>query len=306
MSSLTNQIKLHIIVFIFGFTAILGKLIHLPAPVIVWYRTLFAFSTLLIIILFSRKVSLRLPLKAILKIMGIGLIVASHWICFFHAIKVSNVSVTLGTLASGTLFVAFLEPLFNKRKIFWIEVLLGILVIAGLYIIFQFEIHYVAGILFSLLAAFLAALFTVFNKKVIGIYHSNVISFYELLSGFIGISIYFVLTEDFNNFSLAISGSDFIYLLVLATVCTAYAYAATVELMKELSAYLIVLTINLEPVYGIILAYLIFGESEHMSSGFYIGTLLIIFSVFIYPIILKRRNSLKNINFTSKLRDVIK
>lgn len=292
MSSLKAKLQLHLVVFIFGFTAILGKLIHLPAPLIVWYRTLFGALAILIIILFSKKVSLRLPLKDLLKIMGIGLMVASHWICFFYAIKISNVSVTLGTLASGTLFVSFLEPIFNQKKIFWLEVLLGIIVIAGLYIIFQFEIKYVAGILFSLLAAFLAALFTVLNKKVINVYHANVISFYELLSGFIGVSIFFFFTEELSKFSLALTASDFGYLLILAIVCTAYAYAATVELMKTLSAFIIVLTVNLEPVYGIILAFFIFGESEQMTPGFYIGALLIILSVFIYPVIQKRRNNL--------------
>ncbi|NVO03956.1 MAG: DMT family transporter [Bacteroidetes bacterium] len=282
-----NYFQLHFIVLLLGFTAILGKLISIPAVELVWYRTLIAAFSLFVYLKFKR-ISLKVPTKELLKIMGIGLIVAAHWICFFNAIKVSNVSVTLGCLASGTLFTSFLEPLSQKRRIFWVEVVLGIIIIIGLYLIFQFETNYTLGIIFALIAAFLSSLFTVLNKNISNKFNANVVSFYEMLAGFIGICMYMIFTQSFSNYNLKVNTVDIICLVILAVVCTSYAFAATVELMKEISAFIVVLSINLEPVYGILLAFFIFGESEHMTTGFYFGTIIILAAVFSYPL-LKRK-----------------
>ena len=282
--------ELHFIVILLGFTAILGKLINLPAPMLVWYRTMIAFSALLIWFLFS-KTKFILPLKETLQILGIGLIVGAHWIFFFHAIKVSNVSVALGCLASGTLFASFLEPWAFKRKIYWIEVVLGLIIIGGLYMIFQFETRYTAGILFSVFSFFLGSVFTVLNKKITLNYNQNVIGFYEMLGAFLGISIYFLFDNNITSTSFTITWSDFIYLLILGIVCSSYAFSAVVRIMKKLSAYAVVLSVNLEPVYGIILAYFIFGSTEYMSTGFYIGTSILVLTVFFYPVLMKKFHS---------------
>lgn len=286
-----NYFELHFIVILLGFTAILGKLIELPAPALVWYRTLIAFTALMAWFLFSGTKFI-LPLKQTLQILGIGLIVGLHWIFFFHAIKVSNVSVTLGCLAAGTLFTSFLEPLIFKRRIFWLEVVVGVIIIAGLYMIFQFETRYTSGILFSLLSFFLSSLFTVLNKKISLKYNQNVIGFYEMTGGFLGVTIYLLITNDLNSESMSISLNDIVYLLILGIVCSSYAFSAVIRIMKKLSAYVVVLSINLEPVYGIILAYFIFGASEYMTTGFYAGTILLVLTVFLYPIVTRKRNSL--------------
>ena len=259
MKRIESYIELHIIVVILGFTAILGKLIQLPAPTLVWYRTMFAFIALFIWFKLS-KTKFILPARQIVKLLGIGLIVGAHWIFFFHAIKVSNVSVTLGCLASGTLFASLLEPLILKRGIYWFEVLLGLVIIIGIYLIFQFETKYIDGIFFSLLAFFLSSLFTVLNKKITVQFNQNVIGFYEMIGGFIGVTIYLFFNGNLNSHDLSFSWKDFMFLALLAVICSAYAFSAVVRLMKEISAYAVVLTINLEPVYGIILAYFIFGS----------------------------------------------
>lgn len=279
-----NYIELHIIVVFLGVTAILGKLISLPAPSLVWYRTMFAVIALFMYLLFT-KTSFILPVRQTLMLLGVGLIVGIHWIFFFHAIKVSNVSVTLGCLASGTLFASLLEPLILKRKIYWFEVVLGIVIIVALYLIFQFETRYIAGIIFSLIAFFLSALFTVLNKKITYNFNQNVIGFYEMLGGFIGITAYLLFSGNMNTNDLGFTLSDFICLILLAVVCSAYAFSAIVRISRRLSAYAVVLSINLEPVYGIILAWLIFGESEQMTFGFYSGTFILLLSIFLHPVL---------------------
>lgn len=282
-----NYFELHFIVVLLGFTAILGKLIQLPAPVLVWYRTLFAFLALLIWFFIS-KTNFILPVKKMLQLLGIGLIVGAHWIFFFHAIKVSNVSVTLGCLASGTLFASFLEPLLFRRRIYWFEVIIGLVIIGGLYLIFQFETKYVMGILFSLISFFLSSLFTVLNKKIANHYNQNIVGFYEMLGGFAGVTAYLLYNGNINSTDLSFTVYDFVFLCLLAVVCSSYAFSAIVRIMKEISAYAVVLSINLEPVYGIILAYFIFGETEKMTVGFYGGAAIVLISVFSYNALAKK------------------
>jgi drug/metabolite transporter (DMT)-like permease len=216
--------------------------------------------------------------------------VAVHWITFFHSIKISNVSVALGCFASTTLFASLLEPIVLRRKLNWIEVFIGVVIIAGLYLIFRFETKYMAGIIMSLISAFLAALFTVFNKNLTHKYEPVQISVIELGSGWLGITAYFAFAGHFNSTFAFPETMDLIYLLILAIICTAYAFVVSVDVMKTLSAYTVVLSVNLEPIYGIILAFFIFGDSEYMSSGFYLGTVIILSAVFLYPV-LKRKLS---------------
>lgn len=231
------------------------------------------------------------------KLFGIGIIVAFHWIAFFGAIKIANVSVALGCLATSTLFTSFLEPFFFRKRINIVEVIIGLLIIIGLYLIFRFETRYVAGIIVALSAAFLAGLFTVLNKKMVHHHKASVISFYEMLGGLTCISV-FLLTGWGSSPLKVPSLTDFAYLLALGMICTAYAFAVQVNVMKHLSAYIVALTINLEPVYGIIMARFLFGETELMTQGFYIGTTIILISVLGFPLyhfFQKRRSTIRTI-----------
>lgn len=287
-----QHLHLHFIVVLLGFTAILGKLIELDAIHLVWIRTFLAFVGLLIYF-FLRKIPFWLSPKNQAMLYCIGVVVALHWITFFHAIKVSNVSVTLGVFASTTLFTSFLEPLLQRRKILLLEVIIGVIIIGGIYIIFQYEFEYKAGIIFSLISAFLNGLFIVLNRNISNRFHPGVISFYEMIGGFAVITIFFLLSGQINMDLIAIPVNDLIYLIILGLLCTSYAFSALVEIMKYLSAYNVVLAVNMEPIYGIILAFLIFGETEKMSGGFYIGAIIIISSVILYPILKRKiRNQL--------------
>ncbi|TRX70766.1 DMT family transporter [Carboxylicivirga sp. M1479] len=286
---LKNHLKLHFVVLLYGITAILGKLILLPAAQMVWYRMFIAMVVLGGVIWF-KKIPFQIGWQSILKIMGVGLVVAFHWITFFHAVKISNVSVTLGCMASTTLFASFLEPIIFRKRVQWVEVFIGLLIIGGLYLIFQFELSFWKGIVTALISAFLAGLFTVLNKLFIDKHHPVTISFYEMISGFISIGVFLLLTDVLPNNLLMPNSTDIIYILILGIACTAYAFVVAVDVMKVLSAYTVVLAINMEPVYGILLAFAIFGQSEFMSGGFYIGTLVILAAVFLHPVIVKMQS----------------
>ncbi len=281
---LTTYLKLHLIVLIYGFTAILGKLIELPALELVWYRMFLAIITLFIYLKYKGE-PLDVTRKELLAFFGVGLIIALHWVTFYGAIKLSNVSVTLGCFATTTLFTSFQEPFFQRKRINFFEVLVGLIIIAGLYLIFKFETQYTLGIMVALLSAFLAGLFTVLNKKLVAKHTAIKISFYEMIGGLLGLSIYITASGRgiIAPFALP-SPADFFYLVLLATVCTAFAHTVQVDVMKHLSAFTVTLTINLEPVYGIVMAFFIFGETEKMTTGFYLGTLIILLSVIGFPL----------------------
>ncbi|MFO7978154.1 MAG: DMT family transporter [Bacteroidales bacterium] len=284
---LRQFVHLHFIVILLGFTAILGAIITLNAVDLVWYRMFFASIGLLVFFRW-RKIPWRISWRKQLPLLAIGTLVALHWITFFYAIKVSNVSVTLGVFASTTLFTSFLEPMLQKRRIFWLEVVIGLVIISGIYLIFQYEFHYIEGILFSLLSALLNGLFVVLNRNISLKHHPSVISFYEMIGGFLFITVYIAATNQFTAQTFSMSGMDLFLLLVLSLVCTSYAFTAIVDIMKVLSAYTVVLAVNLEPVYGIIMAFFFFPQQEAMSAGFYAGTAIILASVFSFPF-LKRK-----------------
>jgi drug/metabolite transporter (DMT)-like permease len=226
-----------------------------------------------------------LPKKVILKFLVAGLVIALHWFTFFRAIKVSNVSITLACLSTGAFFASIIEPIFFKKKMIWYEIFFGLLVIVGLSIIFKVEGNYFEGIVLALISAFLSACFAVINSKFVVNYEPKVISFYELLGGVLFFSIFLLATSSFNSDFFQLSTNDFLYLLVLSSVCTAYAFIASTSVMKFLSPYTVMLTINLEPIYGILLAVLIFKEKEQMSSTFYFGALLILITVILNAIL---------------------
>lgn len=282
-----NLLKLHITIFIWGFTAILGALISLPALHLVWFRMLIAALSMLGYMLFLKK-QLTIGKLPIAKLMGIGCIVCLHWLTFFHSIKISTVAVALVSLSATALFTSLLEPLFKRSSFFIPDLIAAICIIFGIYLIFHFESRYTLGIVVGLTSALMAAIFTIINSRQIQNRSAEVISFYEMSGGFIALSLFLFFSGEFKDFNFMISFSDFGYLFLLGTVCTAMAYVMGVAVMKELSAYTVVLTTNLEPVYGILLAYFIFGDKERMTPGFYAGATLILATVMIYPIIKRK------------------
>ena len=287
-SNIHSYIKLHFIIFIWGFTAILGALISLEAIPLVWYRLALALPFLFIWIKY-KKLPLKVGVKSLVMFAVGGFIIALHWIGFFMAIKLANVSVALVTLSTGAFFTSLLEPLFFKRRIRPIEVFFGLLIVGGLYIIFRVDNLYLYGMLWALFAAFLSALFSVMNGLFVKKHSGFVLSFYQLLFGVLAISVYLLFQGDFTFDFFSLSKSDWVYLIILASVCTAYAFAASIDLMKHLSPYTIMLSINLEPIYGILLALLIFGEKELMGRQFYLGALIILAIVLLNSILKIRK-----------------
>jgi drug/metabolite transporter (DMT)-like permease len=276
-----NLIILHVTVFIWGFTGILGALISIDAVYLVWYRVLIAFISLYGYILY-KKVSIRVSRDAFLKLFFTGAIVAAHWILFFQSIKLSTVSVTLVTLSSLTLFTAILEPLLKKQKISGLEIFTGLLIISGIYMIFKFESRYSTGIICGLLSALCASVFSIINSQQIQKRPAPVISFYELIGAWVWVSIYLLISEGLKA-PVSLNTSDLFFLFILGTICTSLAYVAGVAVMKELSAFRVALITNLEPVYGIILAFMFFGKREQMTPGFYAGAIIVLGTIFLYP-----------------------
>ena len=282
--NLKSYLHLHLIVFIWGFTAVLGRLISLEALPLVWFRMLFAVGFIAVYI-WIKKIPIQVSPKTAVKFLFAGIIIALHWFTFFKAIKVSNISVTLACLATGAFFTSLLEPLFYRKKIVWYEVLFGLLVVAGLYIIFNVEAQYIEGIIIALISAFLSALFAVINSKFVKQHNPTLISFYELGGGLVFFSFLLLFTNSSTSTFFKLSSEDLIYLFILSSVCTAYAFIASTAIMKFLSPYTVMLTINLEPIYGIILAVLVYKEKETMSPNFYFGALIILLSVVLNSVI---------------------
>lgn len=285
---LLNYLHLHFIVFIWGFTAVLGALISLEAIPLVWYRMLMATGFVFLFLLY-RKEKLRFSLKTLSKFALSGVIIALHWLTFFGAIKASNVSVTLAVLSTGAFFASLLEPLFYKRKIIFYEVFFGLIAVVGLYVIFDVDSSNAIGIGLALISAFLSALFSVLNGKLVLEHKAGAISFFELLFGVLAITVFLAVSGGFTAEFFVVSTSDWVYLAILASVCTAYAFIASVHVMKWISPYTVMLTINMEPVYGIILALIILGDSEKMGSQFYYGAVIILLTVVTNGIIKMRQ-----------------
>ncbi len=276
--NLKSYLHLHVIVFIWGFTAILGKLISLEALDLVWYRMVFASVIMTFVVLFNKE-KMKVPFNVLVGFIVSGIIIAAHWLTFYQAIKVSNVSITLACLSTGAFFASILEPIFYKRRVIWYELLFGIIVVIGLGIIFNVETKFKTGIYLAVTSAFLSALFSVINGKYAKEYNPNIISLYELSSGVFFISIYLFFAGSFTPAFFALSVNDFIWLFLLSSICTAYAFSASVKVMKFLSPFTVMLTINLEPIYGIILALLIFKDGEEMTPLFYVGAIIILATV---------------------------
>ena len=264
-------LQLHIAVIFAGFTAILGRLIDLNEGMLVWYRMLISALTLAII-LFFRKELIRLSFKNMLMLFGVGAIIAMHWVTFYGSIKYANVSVSVTCLSAIGFFTSFLEPLITRRKLDIREVLLGLLAIAGIYLIFNFYPEYKTGIIFGILSAMLACLFPIFNKKLLENFSPKIMTLYEMTGGFIALC--FILPVYFRFFPAKYffpTFSDWMWLLMLAWICTVFAFILSLNALKKISAFTVNLSYNLEPVYSIILAFIIFQENRFLGRGFYIG-----------------------------------
>lgn len=273
-----SYLHLHLIVFVWGFTGVLGELISTTSVAKVWYRMSIAL-VLVYIYVKIKKIPIKISRNLLLIFLGSGFIIALHWFAFFEAIEVSNVSVTLATLSTGAFFASILEPLFYRRRIIGYEVVFGLLVMCGLYIIYDVNGNFLYGITLALIAAFLSALFSVINSKFAKQYDPSFISLYQILGGVLFLTVYMFFTGELNGDFFILSFNDWIYLLILGSICTAYTFVASIDVMKYLSPYTVMLTINLEPVYGIILAILIFPETEKMSKEFYIGAAIILLTI---------------------------
>jgi drug/metabolite transporter (DMT)-like permease len=285
---LKDYLKLHFIVLLWGFTAILGKLLTVPPVELVFWRTLLA-ATGLAVLLGTRRMPWRIPTGQVVRLLAVGALVATHWITFFLAARLSSVSVCLAGLATLALWTSLLEPLLLWRRVRGYEVGLGLITMMGLYLVSQAELDQLLGLGVAVISAGLSALFSVLNAKLIKTHPPLQLTFYEMLGACLSIVLFFPIYSHYftqgKGLQLAWHGYDWLWLALLAGVCTVYAFSTSVELMKRLSPFAVNLTINLEPVYGIVLAVLVFGSQERMAAGFYWGTLLIVFSVLIHPLV---------------------
>ena len=283
-------IELHIAVLLYGLTAVLGDLIQLPAVILVWWRVLITSFSLLFFIRLGRDL-LTVKRSIATPIMLIGCIVAIHWICFYGSIKLANASVALVCMATTTIFTSLLEPWIMKKRIDPLELLLGILIVPGMILVVNsIDISMRNGVIVGIASAFFAALFGTLNKKYVDSTTPYMFTFLQLGSAWLFISLVIILGGSYLDLSQFFppSISDWVYVIILALLCTTLAYILNLRALKALSAYATNLVINLEPLYGIVLAAAILKEYEQLTTNFYIGGGLILAIVMSYPFLKKR------------------
>lgn len=273
------MLQLHLAVFLWGFTGVLGRVITLDQTWLVWYRLLITTVSLWLLYFFLKKIS-RLPFRSILFISAIGLIQALHWICFYGSIKYSNITIALTTLSTSALLASVIEPLVLKKRFDFVEVFLGLFAIAGIVIIYNTHIQFSIGIIIGLISALLTVLVSVLNKKIVDNYQPEQITLYQLTGGFIALSLLLpVYQYYFPERHYVPQQMDWLWLLLLSWVCTIFTFFLYIRSLKKISAFTLNLTLTLEPIYGIILAFLIYQENEKLSPWFYVGFGLIALAV---------------------------
>lgn len=276
-----NYFLLHFIVFIWGWTAILGKAIELPALQLVWLRMPIALIGIFLFMVIRRQ-KLKTDLKSLMIYFGIGVIVAIHWLTFYGSVKESNVSITLACFSTGSLFSAFIEPFFFKRKIRLYEIAMGLMVLGALTLIFGFETQYTLGIILGVLAALTSSLMGVFNAMLVRNGHNgSVVSLYEMTGGFLVLSAFVLFNPPWETDPFTMSTADFWYLLLLGVACTSVPFLISMHVLKTISPYTVSLTLNLETLYGIIFAFFIFHEDKDLTKWFYIGSAIILSTIFL-------------------------
>ena len=282
-------LQLHLAVFLAGFTGILGRLITLNEGLLVWYRLMFSSATMWLLYLLMKRIQ-RISAIDMLRITGIGFMAAMHWVTFYGAIKYANVSVALVCFSSVGFFTALFEPLVLKRRLDKTELLLGIFVMLGIYIIFQFDSAYKTGIIVGLISAMLGSLFPICNKILLQRINVETLMTYELTGGFLILSA--LLPFYLRYFPTPVFWPDwqnFLWLLVLSWICSVWAFRLSASALKKLSAFTVNLTYNLEPLYGIILAFVVYHENKYLSQWFYIGFALILLVLFAHILLLRKQ-----------------
>jgi drug/metabolite transporter (DMT)-like permease len=272
-------LQLHLAVIFAGFTAILGKLITLNEGLLTAYR-MFLSALILAVVLYFKNQSKRLSRKNTLTLFAVGAIISLHWVSFYGSIKYSNVSVSVTCLSTIGFFTSLFEPLIMRRRVDLAEVFLGMLAVAGIYLIFNFYPEYKTGIIFGIISAMLACLFPIFNKKILNEFSPNTVTLYEMTGGFIALIFILPLYLYFFPADYFIpTSSDWLWLIILAGACTVFAFNLSLNALKHISAFTVNLTYNFEPIYSIILAFIIFKENKFLGPGFYFGFALILLAI---------------------------
>jgi drug/metabolite transporter (DMT)-like permease len=277
-------LQLHIAVLLAGFTGVLGRLIEINESLLVWYRMFFSVIFLLILTIFTKKIT-KLSIRQMLPLLGIGAIIALHWVTFYGSVKYANISVSLVCFSAVGFFSALLDPFISKRRFKSIELLLGLMVILGVYLIFHFDQNFRTGIIFGLISAFLASIFPILNKQYVTIHNPDTITFYEMAGGWLILNFVVPVYLQFVPVaSILPNFMDFVWLLVLSLFCTVLAFNLSVRALSSISPFTVNLSFNLEPVYGILLAFVLFKEHLEVGFSFYAGLTIIFLTVVIQTI----------------------
>jgi drug/metabolite transporter (DMT)-like permease len=285
--------QLHIAVFLAGFTGVLGRLITLNEAILVWYRLMISCLILWVLVFFKKKTAGGNRLQK-MKAAAVGFLVMMHWVTFYAGIKISTISTTLVCLSAMGFFTAIIEPLILRKRFDVIEILLGLLVIAGISIVFHFDPHYKLGILIGLFSAFLASIFPVLNRELMQKMDPQTATRYQLSGGLVFITILMpVYLHFFPQNRFLPSRSDWFWLFILSVVCTVVAYELFMKALQKIPAFTVNLTYNLEPIYGIAMAFILYREDKDVGPGFYYGFSLIITAVFLQTMRLRRISHLK-------------
>ncbi|HEU4554203.1 MAG TPA: DMT family transporter [Chitinophaga sp.] len=288
-------LQLHLSVFLAGFTGILGKLISLNEGLLTWYRLFITAVTLLVIFLW-RGMLKKVPFRDVLIIGSNGAIIGLHWVFFYGSIKYANVSIGVVCFSLTSLFTALFDPLINRRRFDAAELLLSLLTLCGILLIFHFNTSYRTGIILGIISSGFAALFTVFNKRLVKRFDTYTLGFYEVMAGtlFITLLLPVYLSQTTPPVtSLLPSWQDAFYLLALSWACTIWLYALNLSSLKKISAFTVNLCFNLEPVYSILLAFLLFEENKYLGWTFYVGLLCIMLSVLLQMMRVLRQHRLE-------------
>ncbi|MEY2835585.1 MAG: hypothetical protein RLZZ557_1247 [Bacteroidota bacterium] len=284
-------LQLHAAVLLAGFTGVLGRLITINESLLVWYRMFFAVIALLLLSVFTGKIKW-IPFRKMLPLLGIGSIIALHWVFFYGSVKYANVSVSLVCFSAIGFFSSLIDPLISKRKFEWVEILLGLMVMFGVYLIFHFDQDFRLGIVMGIVSSFLASIFPILNKSMVEKYDPDTITFYEMAGGWFMLNLFVPVYMQFMPSQNYLPGwNDLLWLIILSLLCTVLAFNLSVRALSRISPFTVNLSFNLEPVYGILLAFLIFGEHQDLGLSFYAGLLIIFLTVVIQTIRIAKKQT---------------
>lgn len=280
---------MHLAVLLWGFTGVLGKAISLTAPVLVWYRMLMT-AVFMAVILFYRKQWVPIGRKDTLKLAWIGCLMALHWVAFYGSIKYSSISVALVCLSTASIFTSILDPFVNKGKHDYKEFILGTITIVGVYFIYQFQQLYWKGIIMGIIAALLSSWFVVLNKKIANKYPARTMVFYEMSAGWAMLTLLIPFQLMYSSDTVLLpQGTEWIWLVIMSLCCTVWAQSLALEALKHISSFTSTLSVNMEPIYGILLAFIFFEEHKDLDAKFYVGMALILLSVMLQMFRLLRK-----------------